>query len=207
MRGVDVSYSGADLSEAALALARPTVGNDLIVGDATEVTAGLASSSADLVIVKNLLHHLDDPGALLVEAARVVAPSGRVAVVEARLGCPQFLLFSGLAPRREKYFFAGARRNRAALAAAGLVVVHSERFSFLPYELAFHIRPPWFRRLLSTADPRSISRVSKVDDGLSRALPWLTSYVVWIAAPSGSERVALDGEAPGPEAAEGSNSK
>ncbi|MGI9034396.1 MAG: class I SAM-dependent methyltransferase [Acidimicrobiales bacterium] len=184
-RALPLGYGGADLSQAALDLARPTLGNDLIVGDATEVTASLAAASRDLLIVKNLLHHLDDPAALLREAARVVGPTGRVAVIEARLGCPQFWIFSGFAPRRERYFFQGARRNRRAMEAAGLELVHSERFSLLPYELAFHIRYGFFRRLLSGDDPKLIGRISQVDDRLAAAIPWITSYVIWIARPTG----------------------
>ena len=182
-RGLKIAYSGADLSQGALDLARPTLGDDLIVGDATEVTAALPAGSRDLVIVKNLLHHLDDPASLLREASRVVGPDGRVAVIEARLGCPQFWIFSGFAPRRERYFFHGARRNRAALKAAGFEVVHSERYSLLPFELLFHIRYGIFRKLLSTDNPAVIRKVSAVDDRLTAALPWITSYVLWIAKP------------------------
>jgi SAM-dependent methyltransferase len=182
---VQLAYSGADLSAAALELARPTLGDDLQVGDATEVTAGLPDASRDLVIVKNLLHHLDDPSDLLREAARVVGPSGRVAVIEARLACPQFWVFTFLAPRRERYFFKGARRNLDAIADAGLKMVAEERFSILPYELAFHIRYGVFRRLLGTDDPRTIERISDVDERLTSALPWITSYVIWVAAPVG----------------------
>ncbi|MFN2607055.1 MAG: class I SAM-dependent methyltransferase [Acidimicrobiales bacterium] len=184
-RGLELAYSGADLSAAALELARPALGDDLTVGDATEVTAGLPAASRDLVIVKNLLHHLQDPAALLGEAARVVGPNGRVAVAEARLGCPQFWVFTFLAPRRERYFFLGARRNRRAIAAAGLRMVASSRFSILPYELLFHIRFRVFRRLLGTDDPGAIERVAAADDRVAAALPWFTSYVIWVAAPSG----------------------
>jgi ubiquinone/menaquinone biosynthesis C-methylase UbiE len=182
-RGLHIAYSGADLSQAALELARPTLGDDLTVGDATEVMAGLPAASRDLVIVKNLLHHLDDPASLLREASRVVGPDGRVAVIEARLGCPQFWIFSGFAPRRERYFFYGARRNRAALKAAGFELVHQQRFSVLPYELLFHIRFGIFRNLLSTDDPKFIAKVSGVDDKLTATVPWITSYVIWIARP------------------------
>ena len=182
-RGLRIAYSGADLSQAALELARPTLGDDLIVGDATEVTARLPTASRDLVIVKNLLHHLDDPAGLLREAARVVGPEGRVAVIEARLGCPQFWVFSSLAPRRERYFFYGARRNRAALKAAGFELVHQQRYSVLPYDLLFHIRFGVFRNLLSIDDPTFIRRVSELDDRLTSRVPWITSYVIWVAKP------------------------
>lgn len=182
-RQLTVDYAGTDLSPAALDLARPAMGDNLTVGDACEVTAGLPSASRDLVMMKNLLHHLDDPAGLLREAARVVGPDGRVAIVEARLGCPQFWVFSGLAPRRERYFFRGAKRNENAMRDAGLRIVHKEIYSWLPYELFLHIRFGVFRRLLSTGDPRTIARISGVDDRLARALHWFASYAVYVAAP------------------------
>ena len=181
-RGWPVVYSGTDLSEAALELARPALGDDLVVGDATEVTASLPSDSRDLVIVKNLLHHLDEPAGLLREASRVVGADGRVAIVEARLGGPQFWVFILTAPKRERYFFKGARRNLQAVRAAGLELVHRERFSWLPYELAFHIRFRVFRRLLCTDRARTIDRISRLDDGLARVFFPVANYVIWVAA-------------------------
>lgn len=183
-RGIALDYTGTDLSQAALDQARPSVTGTLVCGDASEVVAGLPPASADLVVVKNLLHHLDDPAELLGACARVVAPGGCVVAVEACLGAPQFWVFSALAPRRERYFFRGRRRNTAAIAAAGLVVRRAERFSWLPYELLLAVRFPIFRRLLGSADARFLDRVSALDDRLARAVPQLASYIVWETAPA-----------------------
>ncbi|MEA2686456.1 MAG: hypothetical protein QOE93_1651 [Actinomycetota bacterium] len=182
-RGLPLRYSGTDLSPAVLDLARPQLGDSLFAGDGVEVLAALPGGSADVVVVKNVLHHLDDPAALLREAVRVVGPTGRVAVVEARIVAPQFLVFCGLAPRRERYIFKGPGRNRAALADAGLTVTSAQRFSWLPFEPLFLIRPGWFRRLLSTADGRALGRVARLDDRLARLIPGLACYDVWVAAP------------------------
>ena len=184
-RGVQLVYTGADLSEAALDLAATSVpGADLRVGDAVEVTAGLDPGSQDVVVAKNLLHHLPDPAALLRSAARALAPGGRVVAFEPRLGCPQFLLFNVLAARRERYYFQGQRRNRDAFDAAGYRILRRQRFSWLPYELAFVIRPPVFRRLCSTDDPSTIARVSALDDRLASALPALACYEMWVGQPA-----------------------
>lgn len=187
IRQTPVAYTGADLSEGALGLAREAVpsGVQWLNGDAEEVLRTQADDSHDVVVFKNLLHHVSDPAALLTQASRVVGPEGRVVVVEARLGCPQFLVFSGLAPRRERYFFSGARRNLSAMRSAGLHVVHTERFSWLPYELAFAIRFRIFRRLFSTHDARRIAKFSRADDRLaaSPVTGLLASYVVWGAKP------------------------
>jgi SAM-dependent methyltransferase len=183
-RGIEVDYAGGDLSRSALELARPALGDKLEVGDATELVAALPDDSRDLIIIKNLLHHLEDPASLLRESARVVGPDGRVAVVEARLSCPQFLVFSVLAPKREKYYFYGAQRNRKALAAAGLKMERADKFSWLPYELAFHVRFGAMRNLLGSDDPALIKRFSDVDDRLTRAVPWFSSYVIWVTRPA-----------------------
>jgi SAM-dependent methyltransferase len=184
-RGVELVYTGADLSGAALDLAATSVpGADLRVGDAAEVTAALEPASQDVVVAKNLLHHLPDPAAFLRSAARALAPGGRVVAFEPRLGCPQFLLFNVLAPRRERHYFEGQRRNRAAFDAAGYRVLRRQRFGWLPYELAFVIRPAVFRRLFSTGDPATIARVSALDDRLTAAVPALACYEVWVGQPA-----------------------
>lgn len=185
-RGLALSYTGADLSEAALDLARSSVSGDLRVGDAMEVTTELPAASHDVVLAKNLLHHLDDPAGFLRATSRVLRPGGLLVAFEPRLGSPQMLVFNLLAPRRERHFFRGQRRNRAAFGDAGYRVAGVESFSWLPYELAFVIKPELFRRLFSVTDERVIRRVSRLDDLLARRLRWLASYAVWVATPDGA---------------------
>jgi len=43
---------------------------------------GLAAGSADLVTVHQVLHYLGDPAAAVAEASRLVAPSGRLLIVD-----------------------------------------------------------------------------------------------------------------------------
>lgn len=186
-RGLTLSYTGTDLSEGAIELARPSVSGQLIAGDAVEVVASLESASHDIAVIKNLLHHLDDPAALMREAGRVVGPEGRVVVVEACLGAPQFWAFTFLAPRREKFFFLGRRRNLAAIARAGMRIASTEKFSWLPYELAFAVRFDVMRNLFSTADPARIAGITKTDEALTRVLGPLASYIVWSTAQDGGD--------------------
>ena len=42
----------------------------------------LKSASADLIIIHQLLHFLDDPAAAISEAARILAPNGLLMVVD-----------------------------------------------------------------------------------------------------------------------------
>ncbi|MFN2504348.1 MAG: class I SAM-dependent methyltransferase [Acidimicrobiales bacterium] len=184
-RGLPVAYTGSDLSEAALEVAEGAVDGNFLVGDATAVTAELPVGSQDLVVAKNLLHHIDDPADFLAAAARAVGPGGRVVIVEARLACvPFFLATLIFAYERERYFFKGRRRNLRAISAAGLRIDHEERFSALPYEYALAIRADVFRRLLSTESPATIDRFSRLDDRLAVLLPWLAHYDIWLTSPS-----------------------
>jgi SAM-dependent methyltransferase len=182
-RGIDMAYTGADLSPAALDLARAAVQGDLRAGDAGEVAAGLPAGSQHVVVAKNLLHHLPDPTAFLREVSRILAPGGTVIAFEPRLGCPQFLLFNVLEFRRERHYFEGQRRNAAAFRDAGYRVLSCDLFSWLPYELLFVIRLDWFRRVFSTSDERRIARWSATDDRLAKALPWFACYAVWLGTP------------------------
>jgi SAM-dependent methyltransferase len=186
-RSLPLAYTGSDLSPAGLGIAREAVpGGEFVAGDATEVTASLPPGSQDLVVCKNLLHHMDDPAAFLRAAAHAAGPEGRVAIVEARRGCIPFVLVTGLFfTRREKHYFKGRRRNLVRpVEAAGLRPVHTEVFSWFPFELFFAIRVPWFRRLVPTDNARTLARIAAADDWLAAKLPWSTCYDIWLTRPS-----------------------
>lgn len=186
-RGIVLDYTGSDLSPAGLEIAREAVPTGTFVaGDGAEVLAAMEPASFDLVICKNLLHHLDDPGALLTEAARAVGPGGRVAVVEARLACLPFAVCVGIFfTRREKHYFKGRRRNLVRpVERAGLVPRHQEVFSWFPFELFLAIRVDWFRRLVPTDNARTLERIAAADDWLAAKLPWGTCYDIWLCEPS-----------------------
>jgi ubiquinone/menaquinone biosynthesis C-methylase UbiE len=76
--GVDRSPEMLRLARAKLAAARLQA--DLRQGDI--YTLPLASFSADVVILHQVLHYAQQPGAAIVEAARLLAPRGRLLVVD-----------------------------------------------------------------------------------------------------------------------------
>ena len=182
-RGIDLDYTGTDLSQSAIDQTSAAVPGRFLLGDCIETVAGLPPASVDIVLVKNLLHHIDDPAALLRAASRALAPGGVILVVEARLLSPWLWAFIALAPVRERYFFHGRRRNARAAAEAGLVIRREERWSSLPYEMLFTIRYPWFRRWLSSPDPARIARITRWDDRLAAAVPGFSAYRLWELVP------------------------
>jgi SAM-dependent methyltransferase len=178
-RGITLTYTGTDLSEAAIEQTSAAVPGTFLPGDCVETVANLEPASQDLIVVKNLLHHIDNPADLLTAAKRALAPDGVVLVVEACLASPWLWGFIALAPRRERYFFQGRKRNAKAIADAGLTIQREEKWSSLPYEMLFTIRWGQFRRLLERPDPGRIERISRWDDAGAKAVPALASYRIW----------------------------
>ena len=77
---------GLDLSQNMLNIARSNVARAGL--DKVELRHGdifatrLPGQSADLVLVHQVLHYLADPAAAVAEASRIVAPGGRVLIVD-----------------------------------------------------------------------------------------------------------------------------
>lgn len=77
---------GLDLSQQMLNIARRNVGEagltnvELRHGDIFDTR--LPEASADLVVVHQVLHYLGDPAAAVREAARIVAPDGKLIIVD-----------------------------------------------------------------------------------------------------------------------------
>jgi SAM-dependent methyltransferase len=181
-RGLDVAYTGTDLSAAGIELARSVVDGAFLPGDATEVVGWLEPGSQDIIWAKNLLHHLEDPAEFLRRALRAVGPDGRVVIVEPRMWCPvhwvNLMWF-----RQERFLFRGYRRNAAAFAAVGATIVDTTEFGWLPYELALATRFRTPRRLLGMGPGAALDRVTSVDERLTGRLPDLALYMVTVLSP------------------------
>jgi len=111
---------GLDLSRRMLNIARGRVAQaglaacELRHGDILET--GLAAGEADLVVVHQVLHYLGEPATALAEAARLVAPGGRLLIVDF---APHALEFLRAEHRHRRLGFADEEIERW-LAAAGL---------------------------------------------------------------------------------------
>ena len=77
---------GIDASRAMLALARARLSQPQTAHCSVRLAdmyrLPLADASCDLVVLQMLLHHAEDPASVLLEAARVLRPAGRLIIVD-----------------------------------------------------------------------------------------------------------------------------
>lgn len=126
------SAIGLDLSHQMLNIARHHAAQagldrcELRHGDIFETR--LADGCADLVVVHQVLHYLSDPAAAVAEAARLVAPGGRLLIVDF---APHGLEFLREAHQHRRLGFSDAEMGRwfeaAGLAAAAPVALPPAR--------------------------------------------------------------------------------
>ena len=79
--GLGVDASRAMLALARARLARPGLGH-VSVRQADMYRLPLPQAAFDVVVLQMVLHYAEDPGAAVAEAARMVAPGGRLVVVD-----------------------------------------------------------------------------------------------------------------------------
>lgn len=107
------SAVGLDLSQQMLNIARRNAAEagldrlELRHGDIFETR--LAAGCADLVVVHQVLHYLSDPAAALAEAARLVAPGGKLLIVDF---APHGLEFLREAHQHRRLGFSDAEMGR-----------------------------------------------------------------------------------------------
>ena len=116
---------GLDLSRQMLNIARGHVADAGLT--ACELRHGdilgtrLAGGCADLVVVHQVLHYLADPAAAVAEAARLVAPEGRLLIVDF---APHDIEFLRAEHRHRRLGFSDAEMDRW-LSAAGLSAIET----------------------------------------------------------------------------------
>lgn len=78
-----VAVYGVDTSEIGLALARKMFGDRKLVGEFRHTTGyetGFTEASFDLIVCSDVIEHVDNPNAMLVEIRRLLIPGGRVII-------------------------------------------------------------------------------------------------------------------------------
>ncbi len=125
---------GIDRSPTKVAFARAATGAQVLTGDGSQLP--FADGRFDFVLIRDVLHHAISPLLLLAEARRVLAPRGRLLLVEPNGRAP-LAMAQGLLIRAERGVLASTDRAlRQLLSSAGFAVLLGEPLHPLPVERA-----------------------------------------------------------------------
>jgi len=123
---------GVDFSRAKAKFARRASSALTAVAAAARLPFG--DGSFDFVLIRDVLHHVPDPTGVIAEAHRVLAPGGRLVVIEPNARSPLILLQAALVPAERGVLRSTAAALRRRLEAARFVVVGEDRQWPLPIE-------------------------------------------------------------------------
>lgn len=129
--------TGVDLFEDKIAFARAALPRcKFVVGSAYDLP--FSAGAFDQVIVRDLVHHLDEPERFVAECARVLEPGGRVDVLEPCRSNP--LVFAhGLLLRVERGELRSSMRFVEGLTSPAFRVVATSRHQAMPiHRVVFH---------------------------------------------------------------------
>jgi SAM-dependent methyltransferase len=91
-----------------------------LCGDATHLP--IADDSFDVILIRDLLHHVNDRAAVLRQAQRVLKPHGRLTLIEPNALSPLILLQAALVPAERGVMSSTAARLQRELEEAGFRV-------------------------------------------------------------------------------------
>ena len=131
--------TGIDLFEDKIAFAQRELPRcRFLAGSAYEMPFG--DAAFDQIVVRDLVHHLDDPERFVDECARVLAPGGRIDILEPSRGNPMIVAHALLTPvergelRSSLPFLSGLLSRR-------FEVVSTNRYQPMPiHRIVFHPR-------------------------------------------------------------------
>lgn len=136
----DKALAGVDLSEENVRICRE-LGLDVILSDASDLE--LPADSFDACVMMSVLEHVENPGAALREARRVLAPGGRLIVLLPNDDFFRFAryLFLRFKEAREDYGHVSEwtpGRTRRQLEAAGFEVLRARNLPGFFWSLSLH---------------------------------------------------------------------
>lgn len=123
-------HLGVDFSPQKAAFARRATGAEFLAADAGALP--LADGSFDVVLIRDLLHHLPDRLAALTEAHRVLRPAGRLLLIEPNVYSPLALLQALSVPAERGILRSTEAQLRRELGAAGFAVTAARAEQALP---------------------------------------------------------------------------
>jgi SAM-dependent methyltransferase len=163
--------TGIDLFEEKIAFARERLPRcRFAVGSAYDLP--FDDGSFDHLIVRDLIHHLDEPERFVHECARVVAPGGRIDVLEPSRGNPMIATHALLVPV-ERGELRSTMRYVSRLLSTRFRVVAKKRYQPMPiHRIVFH--PSLGYPLLAEG-----SRAAAVVDAIERAATRFVPSPMW----------------------------
>ena len=165
---------GCDFSPDKARFARERSGAQCVAADATRLP--FADGSVDAVLIRDLLHHLPDRAAALAEAARVLAPGGRLTLVEPNGRNPLIAAMAALIPAERGMLVSTMDRCRREVHEAGFEVTAVARRQALPLSrVLFHYKMGAPSLAMRPSAVWAVARLEKLAERLPRAI-W--AYVV-----------------------------
>ncbi|HWE30215.1 MAG TPA: methyltransferase domain-containing protein [Polyangia bacterium] len=123
---------GVDFSSEKASFARNATGAATVTADGALLP--FADGGFDAVLIRDVLHHVPAPAAVLAEARRVLAPGGRLVLVEPNRNSPLIWAQAALIPAERAVLRSTAARLGRQLADAGFVVARHSYEQPLPLE-------------------------------------------------------------------------
>lgn len=141
LRGQGRLRVGVDFSAAKARFAARNAEARTLCADATRLP--FADRSFDVILIRDLLHHVSDRVAVLRQAARVLKDGGRLTLIEPNVRSPLIWLQAALVPAERGVFDSTDERVRRDLAEAGLRVTSHRMSQPLPLaRVLLHPRLP-----------------------------------------------------------------
>lgn len=172
LRGRGAFCLGVDFSLQKAAFARRATLAPFITADAGALP--LADASFDVVLIRDLLHHLPDRLAALREAHRVLRPGGRLFLIEPNAFSPLALLQALTVQAERGILYSTTERLTEELAAAGFTITaqHAEQ-AFPVARVVLNPRLGWTALGSAKVMQRTLAAI---EDAAQRLLPrrlWL----------------------------------